>query len=179
MSDSLIQTVMERIGNDEERFKELFIEYYPSLYAFALHYVEDKVVVEDLVQEVFIKIWETRIRLRNVTDFSGYIYQMLRFKCFNYLRGQKVRDHAALQFIEEQDVTQLNIFIQEETVRLVKTALSELPPACREVMTLTLEGYKAKDIAQELNIATETVKKHKQNARRLLKVKLGRLLLFL
>ena len=57
------------IDNEEQFFHNLFVEYYPSLCSFALRYVGDGEVVEDLVQDVFVKLWETRERWRAVADF--------------------------------------------------------------------------------------------------------------
>ena len=65
------------------------------------------------------------------------------------------------------------------TFRIVRDAMQCLPSACRKVFELVLEGYKAKEIAGQLGIAEETVKKQKQIARKILKEQLGRLCLFL
>jgi len=162
---------------EDEIFRNLFIDYYPSLISFALYYVGDKTIAEDLVQEVFVKLWETRERWSAVGDFSAYVYQMVRFKCFNYLRAEKIRNEATRSFTEEVDITEINNYIAEETFRLVMNSMEDLPPACRTVFSLTLEGYSAKEIAEKLDIAVETVKK--QIARKILKEKFGKLFLFL
>ena len=164
---------------EDEIFRNLFIDYYPSLISFALYYVGDKTIAEDLVQEVFVKLWETRERWSAVGDFSAYVYQMVRFKCFNYLRAEKIRNEATRSFTEEVDITEINNYIAEETFRLVMNSMEDLPPACRTVFSLTLEGYSAKEIAEKLDIAVETVKKQKQIARKILKEKFGKLFLFL
>ena len=164
---------------EDEIFRNLFIDYYPSLISFALYYVGDKTIAEDLVQEVFVKLWETRERWRAVDDFSAYVYQMVRFKSFNSLRAEKIRNEATRSFTEEIDITEINNYIAEETFRLVMNSMEDLPPACRTVFSLTLEGYSAKEIAEKLDIAVETVKKQKQIARKILKEKFGKLFLFL
>ena len=164
---------------EDEIFRNLFIDYYPSLISFALYYVGDKTIAEDLVQEVFVKLWETRERWSAVDDFSAYVYKMVRFKCFNYFRAEKIRNEATRSFTEEVDITEINNYIAEETFRLVMNSMEDLPPACRTVFSLTLEGYSAKEIAEKLDIAVETVKKQKQIARKILKEKFGKLFLFL
>lgn len=90
----------------------------------------DKTIAEDLVQEVFVKLWETRERWSAVGDFSAYVYQMVRFKCFNYLRAEKIRNEATRSFTEEIDITEINNYIAEETFRLVMNSMEDLPPAC-------------------------------------------------
>lgn len=161
-------------GEEELAFRKLFMDYYPSLVSFAVHYVEKIAVAEDLVQDVFVKIWETQEKLKTVEDLSAYIYQMVRFKCLNYLRNEKVRTDATQFFADDLDATELNAYLKEETFRIVFRAMEDLPPACGRIFAMTLEGYAAKDIAAELGITVETVKKQKQIARRMLKEKLGR-----
>ena len=99
---------------EDEIFRNLFIDYYPSLISFALYYVGDKTIAEDLVQEVFVKLWETRERWSAVDDFSAYVYQMVRFKCFNYLRAEKIRNEATRSFTEEVDITEINNYSRRD-----------------------------------------------------------------
>lgn len=179
MAFRLLHTGKGEANGNELAFRRLFTNYYPSLLSFALRYVEKEAVAEDLVQDVFVKIWETQERLQEVDDVSAYIYQMVRFKCLNYIRNEKVRGNATRYFAEDLDITDINNYIQEETFRLISRAMEELPPACGKIFSLTLEGYSAKDIAAQLEIAVETVKKQKQIARRILKEKLGKFFLYL
>ena len=79
------------IDNEEQFFHNLFVEYYPSLCSFALRYVGDGEVVEDLVQDVFVKLWETRERWRAVADFSAYVlgnvgglWRIFRLMCIRW-----------------------------------------------------------------------------------------------
>lgn len=163
------------IEGDESVFQALFVDYYPSLISFAVKYVDLEEVAEDIVQDVFVKVWETRQKLREVDNLSAYLYQMVRFKCFNHLRAEKVRQDATRSFTEEMDVVEMNEYIREETFRIVMHVVDELPAGSRNVFSRAIQGYSAKEIADELGITIETVKKQKQNARRVLKEKLGNL----
>ncbi len=163
------------IGGDESVFQALFVDYYPSLISFAVKYVNHEEVAEDIVQDVFVKVWETREKLRDVDNLSAYLYQMVRFKCFNHLRAEKIRQDATRSFTEEMDVVEMNEYIREETFRIVMHVVDELPTGSRNVFSRAIQGYSAKEIADELGITIETVKKQKQNARRVLKEKLGNL----
>lgn len=164
---------------DETVFQALFIDYYPALVSFAKKYVERDEVAEDIVQGVFVKVWEGRDGLRGVENLSAYLYQMVRFRCFNHLRAEKVRFEASRSYTNEMDVSEMYAYIKEETFRIVMRAVDELPAGSRNVFSRTLQGFSAKEIAEELGIAVETVKKQKQIARRQLKEKLGKLLSFL
>lgn len=179
MSLNLLKYKNDKVDHGEVSFRQLFMDYYPSLFSYAMRYVEQGTIAEDLVQDVFVKVWENWDRISGMEDFSAYIYQMVRFKCFNYLRDEKVRGNATQRFSEELDITEMNAYIREETFRMVTKAMEDLPPSCHRIFSMTLEGYSAKDIAEQLNIAVETVKKQKQIARRILKEKLGRFFVYL
>ena len=72
----------------------------------------------------------------------------------------------------------MNEYIKEETFRIVMSIVEELPPGSRNVFSRVIQGYSAKEIAEDLGITIETVKKQKQNARRVLKERLGNLFTF-
>lgn len=164
---------------DEKAFQALFVEYYPALVSFGCRYVVSKETAEDIVQDVFVRIWETRESLAKIEDLSAYLYQMVRFRCFNHLRDAKTHSDALRDYAENMPTEDMNNYIKEESFRLAMKALEDLPPASRQVFSHMLDGLSAQEIAKKLNIAVETVKTHKQIARRILKEKLGRLYLFL
>lgn len=70
------------IGGDEKAFQVFFVDYYPVLVSFAMKYLENQETAEDIVQDVFVKIWETREKLGGIDNLSAYLYQMVRFKSF-------------------------------------------------------------------------------------------------
>ena len=160
------------IRGNEKSFQILFINYYSVLVSFAMKYLESQDVAEDIVQDVFVKIWESREKLGEIDNLSAYLYQMVRFKSFNYLRAEKIRQDATKSFAEELDEIEMNEYIKNETFRIV---MQNLPSGSRNVFSRAIQGYSAKEIAEELGIAVETVKKQKQIARRILKEKLGNL----
>lgn len=92
---------------------------------------------------------------------------------------RKTHSDALRDYAENMPTEDMNNYIKEESFRLAMKALEDLPPASRQVFSHMLDGLSAQEIAKKLNIAVETVKKHKQIARRILKEKLGRLYLFL
>ena len=77
------------IRGNEKSFQILFINYYSVLVSFAMKYLESQDVAEDIVQDVFVKIWESREKLGEIDNLSAYLYQMVRFKSFNYYVRRK------------------------------------------------------------------------------------------
>ncbi len=173
---------MDRPKEDDReliQFKELYKSNAPMLIFYAGKYV-NAITAEDLVQDVFVKMWELREQWKGVENFSAYIYQMVRFRCFNYLRGEKLREEMMRSYKEEKlSIVEINQYIEEEIFRLVNQAMDSLPSTYKQVITLTLEGYRVKEIAEKLNVGEETVKKRKQAAKQVLKEKLGKLYVFL
>lgn len=163
------------MDGDERAFQGLFVDYYSVLVSFAMKYLDNQEAAEDIVQDVFVKIWETREKLGGIDNLSAYLYQMVRFRSFNYLRAEKIRQDATRSFAEELEESEINEYIKNETFRIVMRTLEDLPPGSRNVFSRAIQGYSAKEIADELGIAVETVKKQKQVARRILKEKLGNL----
>lgn len=175
----MLEAFVNRSFVHEKDFQELFVSYYSALSSFACRYIDSKVVAEDLVQDVFVKLWEKREELSKVENISAYLYQMVRFRCFNYLKEIKIQDgvFSVLQKEVKVEVDDMEAYMLEETYRLLELALKELPPVCGKIFSMTLEGYTAKEIAEELDIVEGTVKKQKQIARGILREKLGKILL--
>ena len=127
---------------EDDLFHDLFMDYYPSLLSFARYYVENEAIAEDLVQDVFVKMWELREQWEKVENFSAYVYQMVRFRCFNYLRGEKLRVEMMRSYREEKvDIMEINQYIEEEIFRLVNQVVDTLPLMYKHVITLTLYAY--------------------------------------
>ena len=171
--------VKQLATGDEDAFCQLYARYWERLFCFCNKFLKSYDLAENFAQDIFLKIWENRESLKNIDDLSAYLYQMVRFKCFNYLRDEKAHSEALRSYADEMDTEEMNAYIKEEAYRIALQALEELPPASQNVFKRVIEGYSTREIAEELNIAIETVKKHKQIARRLLKEKIGRLYLFL
>ncbi|MDR2129726.1 MAG: RNA polymerase sigma-70 factor [Odoribacteraceae bacterium] len=166
-----------RENDPSAKIQDLFIRYYASLISFARRYVMPD-TAEDLVQDVFVRLWEDHERLSRLEDLPAYIYQMVRHRCLNHIRNEKTRVERAKQYMEAWDEEEIGGFIEEETFRLLMESIEELPPACRAILSLGLQGHKAHEIAARLNLAISTVKKQKQIARQILRRKLGLLVLY-
>jgi len=172
--------LLGKIKNDDTiAFQEVFIEYYPALIFFANKLLNDSGQAEDIVQEVFVNIWEDRRSLGSIRSISSYLYSSVRNKAYNYIRDNKrfVDAEREFDFFSNRNIE--DILIEEESIRLILNGLEILPPRCEKIMRLSIKGMKSRDIAEELNIAIETVKKQKQIAKRILKDRISKLLTIL
>ena len=161
---------MNNIQNiyEESRYKILFNEFYPALVHFAFSFINNEEAAKDIVQEIFIRIWEKRIKFENELLLRKYLYLSTQNKCFTYLRDRKVQHYHKQQIIdnyqEQEEPNIINSLIKEEVYRQLLSSIEQLPPQCKKICLLTLDGKKPSEIAKELELNVETVKKQKKIA---------------
>jgi len=150
-------------------FEVLFRQYYPSMCVIAGKLVANREVAEDIVQDVFIRLWEKKAEYDKIPDFRTFLYVAVRNLCYNYLRDKKKTiDFSQIELPDKQLSFQEQL-IQEETYRLISNAIAELPVQSGKIMRLALEGKQNKEISEILGIAVTTVKTLKYNALKMLK----------
>ena len=145
---------------DEAALSVLFDTYYEKLYLFAEKYIYDSDKAHDIVQDVFLKIWENAERLELTSSIQHYLFASVRNGCLNYLKSLQIEDRNnrkyAEAYIESQNVDMVD---DEDLLARVRQVLDELPEKCREVCLLRfVEGYKYAEIAARLDMNENTVK---------------------
>lgn len=157
----------------DKGFRELFDEFYPSMYNYARRIVENEEAADDITQEVFINLWNKRNELE-VHSFAGFLYTSTRHRCMNYIRGEKNRLNKQISISDTHtDEVDDHLFVvEEEMVREIKKLIATLPEQQQNVFKLHVSGLKQKEIAEELGISVNTVKTHKLKARQYLKAQL-------
>lgn len=163
-------------AKSEEAFHELFRQFHSYLVIFAERRVDNPKVAEDIVQEVFIEIWQSQKQYYSLPGLKAYLYEAVSNRCINYWKHRSVENKYLSQ--ASYDQRQNNFFtLQEEVYRELYIAISELPPRSREVILLYTEGKSNEEIARQLDLSIETIKSHKKTAIRFLKNRLGNLCL--
>ncbi|MCU4174200.1 RNA polymerase sigma-70 factor [Carboxylicivirga sp. N1Y90] len=158
---------------DLKAYKSLFSEYFNSLVQFASGYVFDKEVTKDLVQDVFIYLWENHSQLK-IKNLKSYLYTAVKNKCLHYINHLNVRDKHKVfivnNYLELHDDA---IDYDPELIKQIKAVLEALPKEMKRV-------FKAKyfydltvpEIAEDLSISPNTVKTHLKRAKAALRDKL-------
>lgn len=167
---------------DVDAFREVYHHYYQSLCFFAFDYLKDDDQAEDVVQEVFVQVWETPPSVQEPQKLQAYLYAMVRNKCLNQLRSENrfnlYKEAEAMQ--EEFDEDQSLRVIQAEVYREILESIEKLPARAREVFKLSyLTQLREAEIAERLNISVNSVKTHKKRARSLLKDELKHLFILI
>ena len=174
MDESIL---IERLRqNDRKAYADLFDGYFDKLFVFALNMVFREDVANDIVQEVFIAIWESDKKYNSYHGFRAFLYDSVKNRCLNYLKHQEVeRRHAEILLQEQDEEDEDHRLMREEMYRALHRAVDELPERCRQVFKLHLQGKKNEEIAQMLELSVETVKTQKKKAMYFLRERLGRL----
>ena len=147
------------INGDEKEFKSLFDLLYVGMVQQATFYTNDFAVAEDVVQEIFVRLWEKRDELKEVQNLQGYLLLSVKNRCLNYLEHQQVVDKYK-QYCLLQEV-QDNNEDSEQFIENVGRLLEKLPEKRRRVLEMSvLEAKSYAEIAELLGISLNTVKDH-------------------
>ena len=165
--DRLFESIRQ---GDIGAYEMLFIKYYLSMCMIARRIVEDEDVAKDLVQEIFIRLWEKRktYDFQEMTDI--FLYVSVRNKCFDYLRSRKKLPLQQELKAADNEYFFRDILIEEETYRIIMEAIDALPVQSGRVIKLSLEGKQNKEISENLGISVNTVKSLKYKAMDTLRV---------
>lgn len=149
---------------DVKVFERLFREFYPSLCAVAVRFVLDRDAAEDIVQEVFIKLWNKRDGYQEIPSLKTFLYVVVKNQCFNYIRDKKTMvDYTCSEVLEREELFKDSV-IEEETYRIVDNAVNALPAQSARIIKMSMDGKQNKEIAELLGVSVNTVKTLKYNA---------------
>jgi len=156
--------------NDEAAFAILFNNYRNKIYSIAFELTESTVIAEEIVQDTFLKVWLRRETFGEVTHFKAYLFTITRNYVFSALKSI-----ARRQNLERMAVQDIPIFysdtenqlVQKQYEEILKRAVDCLPAKQKQVYILVKEkGYKRNEVADELQLSSETVKTHLAQAMR-------------
>ncbi|MDN3669492.1 RNA polymerase sigma-70 factor [Echinicola jeungdonensis] len=152
----LIKEIQKR---NREVFKALFHDYYPGLLKFAEGFVFDKEVCEDIVQNIFVYIWEQAEYLNITTSFKSYLYKAVKNRCLNYLRSLKIEDKHNLLYLEASLNESPVDWEDSEIPQKIEMAIEGLPPKMAEIFRLKyMEEKSLREIATQLDVSENTIK---------------------
>lgn len=178
MEDCRTNIIKRFASGEEAAFRVLYDRHVVSLRYFAAKYVDDDEVIEDIVQDAFVALWEKREQIQEENALKAYLYRAVRNDCLNLIRHRKVQDAYTSEVMTEGEASEsfLDKILESEIYTALLDVFEELPPACKEVYRMSLDGMTHEEIAQKLNITINTVKKHKNNANHYMRERLKQVL---
>ena len=169
---------------NDRNFEEIYLAYFPRLLRFAQEYVINREDAENIIQDVFMALWERRDDIKIHISLASYLFVLIKNRCIDYLRRKK---HAELglqrmqeNFTYEQQMKLYSLEALDQAIvsgsdieQIITRAIDSLPPKCREIFILNkIDGKKYREIAQKLNISESTVENQMSIALRKLKEQL-------
>ena len=166
---------------DIDDFQRYYVRMFPELKYFTAKYIEDEAVVSDIIQDLWLKLWESEIIFSGESALKAYLYRTLHNEALNYLRTQtrEQERYQAMADWYEGEPDMLNRMIESELYAMLNETFSHLSPACKKVYVESLKGKSQKEIAESLHISVNTVKKHINNANHYMREQLKKLLVLL
>ena len=145
--------------DDNSSFRAIYDKYSRELFLYAINIINDKIICEDIIQEIFISLWSKR-KEQKISSLRPYLFQAVKFQIFNHFRNNR---------FSKEDLTRLNIVdvsmnVSEkleysELDQIIRDYVAKLPQRCRQIFVLSRYQHKSnKEIAKELDISVQAVK---------------------
>ena len=160
--------VKQLIDGNEKAFRMLFDCYHNDLYKFSLSIVHSKEYAEEIVQDVFLKVWVKRQSLDPNLSFKSYLFTITRNKTFKFLKkaANNLKLRKEILYRSQKIANSVEIEMQEADLEVfMQKALRQLPPKRRLIFEMSRsEGKSYKDIGKELGISPNTVRNQMSKA---------------
>ena len=162
------------LHDDEVAFRYLFEHYYPSLCLFAKRFIDDRETREDIVQEVFFRLWDKRKQITVMSSAQNYLLTSVRNLCLNYLRRQETQQSFEKSLFDQPEDEEGDRLIQlRELEELLAQTLALMPPEYRLAFELNrMEGKSLDEVAQQMGVSIRTVERYRDKALALLHTEL-------
>ncbi|MDF2186845.1 RNA polymerase sigma-70 factor [Paraflavitalea sp. CAU 1676] len=156
--------LLQRVeAGDQLAFRELYHIYNKRLHYFAFALVKTKEAAEEIVEDVFIRLWNQRNSITSINNLRIYLYTATKNTALNYL-ARKARENIVEPFdnidiaLQETGISPEQIMITAETYQRIRQAVEALPPRCKMIFKLIREdGLRYKEVAEILNISINTI----------------------
>src|SRR5215213_5439207 len=151
------------LAEDMKAYKELYLLMFHNLHRFSYSLVKSKEVAEEVVSDVFIKLWQLRNQLSTIQNLRVYLYCITKNLSLNHLAKASKNSLIQLEQIEVETIVEFrtpeDIYISKEIIKDLKQAIQELPPQCKIVFLLVRDqALTYKEVAKILNISVLTVR---------------------
>jgi RNA polymerase sigma-70 factor (family 1) len=151
-------------SGDDSAFTALFNHYWNHLYSVAFVLTKSEAFAEDVVQEIFLKIWHRRMELNKIERFENYLFILTRNYIFSEFKKLKTRREYLVElkrYFTQQHESPEDEYVKKESALLLEGAVSSLPPQQQQVYRLSREaGLTHEAIAGQLGISMHTVRNH-------------------
>ena len=162
-------------GDESQEFEQLFKTHFEGLYAYAYTILRDDHLAEEVVQEVFVKVFERAQRIRIETSLEAYLYRSVYNESLNYRKHQKVKENYRKFILHREGSSSTppegSSYLELEA--RLQLALEELPEQCRTIFQLSrFEELKYREIAMRMGLSIKTVENQLSKALKIMRKRL-------
>lgn len=152
---------------DETAFREIYQRYWKKLFFTAVRKIEEANVVEELIQDIFLKLWERRAELQ-VERLDAYLFSSVRYAVINHIKAnlvqEKYANYAQHHYSDACSITEEQLELNE-LMQVVEQQLNDLPEKTRKIFQMNrLEYHTVKEISSKLKVPERTVEYHLSQA---------------
>lgn len=160
----------------EAEFEEVFKSHFKALHSYACTILKEETIAEEIVQQVFFKLWERRARLEITQSIKAYLYRSVYNECLNHLKHQKVKQahktHTLHTTTDAANSATERLHVKELEAK-IGDALNQLPEQCRTIFQMSrFENLKYREIATQLNLSVKTIENQMGKALKIMRMQL-------
>ncbi len=150
-------------SNDDERaFEKIYDLFYSKMYATAFQYLKNKPLAEEVVSDIFCRIWQKRSELNQIKNFESYVFISVRNLSLNYIRNNSKISNESIDDVSHHISD--NVALPDEIIQghelqdVLNSSIEKLPKKCKIIFKMIrFNGLKYKEVASILNISVNTV----------------------
>lgn len=170
MKLSTFEVVNDIRSGNIKTFEEVFVNYFPFLQKFAEGYVSNKDEASDIVQSVFLSVWERKERLKEDTNLNNYLITLTKNQCLNFIKHLKAKqtflqnqsynvNELLLNYYALENLNEDKLILNELS-KVIEDAINSLPGQCKEIFMMSrFDNMKYHEIADKMGISVKTVEK--------------------
>jgi len=171
-------TILQLLSGDISTYESVYKAFFKPLYVYAYTILKDEIQAEEVVQNIFLKLWERNEKINIESSLKAYLYKSVYNDSLNYLKHLKVKstyeNHATQVMKNNHAISASNQMMYKNLEEAIRQAMNALPEQCRTVFQLSrYEELKYREIATRLSISEKTVENHMGKALKLLRLKLA------
>lgn len=152
-------------NGDQKKFSQMMELTSEELLWFAIGFLKNKEIAEEVVSDVYVNIWNNRAHLEKINNLKSYLFVSVRNGCLSHLRKVKNEKHISIDSVNEFSFLPVegpeDSLIEKEIIEQIYAAIETLPCKCKLAFTLAkINGLKYREIAEVLGITEKTVNNH-------------------
>lgn len=149
---------------DVESFNILYRKYMPKLSCFAYQLLKDRQKAEDIVHDIFVKIWEKRANIYKVSNFNNYLFQMTKFAVYDYFDHHILEDQYSITLNKNEGSCSCDFeekIDTDELYHLISISIENMAPQRKKIFKMSrYSGMSNKKIAESLGLSVKTIENH-------------------